>query len=133
MMDPTESSELAAAAVEVVHGVASSRFVHGVAVGVAASAVLAHLWLAVVLADAAKMYRDFADFAMPPLTRLVTATPWLWGVPAVGAVVVAWLVARRARSLVGYVVVAALLVATLVGTWHFAQAPIAELADNIRE
>lgn len=131
-MDPTQSSELAATAVEVVHGQPPSSFAHGLFVGVAATVVLVQAWLAVELAELPAMYRDFTA-ELPPLTWLATSRGWRWGVPLAGAVAVVALVARRPRRTWWYAAVAAVLVGMAVGTWWFAQAPIRELAGTIQD
>jgi hypothetical protein len=127
-----ESAAIPATAVEVVDARPPGRagFAHGIAAGIAAAAVLVHVWLAVELASMRGMYRELGG-PVPQATRLVLSRGWLLGVPIAGAFAVAMLVARRPRRLVLYVAVAAALVATAVVTNYLSTLPMRELAGNI--
>jgi hypothetical protein len=133
-MEPDESGA-GAPAVEVAVERPLPSFVHGALAGVSAAAVLAHVWLAVQLAPLLGMYKEMGTADMPGLraAAFVLRPRWLWGVPAAGLVALVVLVVRRPRSLMGYIALAAALLATAVATWHFAHAPISELAGNIQE
>jgi hypothetical protein len=133
-MQPDESGA-GAPAVEVATERAVPSFVHGALSGMAAAAVLAHVWLAIQLAPALDAYKAMGGASMPGLRAavFVLRARWLWGVPAVGLVALVALLVRRPRSLVPYAVLAVLLIATAISTWHFAYAPMTALADNIQE
>jgi hypothetical protein len=105
-------------------------FAQGLATGIAISALLVHVWLAVELRSMREMYKDFGG-TLPLLTRLSIAPAWLVGAPALATIALVFLIGKRPRRLAGYVGLAALLVATAAGTYWFAQAPIRELAGNI--
>lgn len=105
-------------------------FVHGIATGVAAAAVLVHVWLAIELADYRDTYRDFGG-PLPAATRLVLSLPWRWGVPAAGAIAIAGLVTRRPRRLWSYLALALTLASTVVATYYLSQLPLRELAGKI--
>jgi hypothetical protein len=110
-------------------------FVHGALAGVSAAAVAAHVWLAIQLAPLLDMYKDMGTADMPGLraAAFVLRPRWLWGVPAVGLVALVGLLVRRTRNLAGYVVLAVLLIATAIATWHLANAPMTALAGSIQE
>jgi len=133
-MQPDDSGA-GAPAVEVAVEQRMPTFVHGALAGVSAAAVLAHVWLAVQLAPLLDMYKDMGSADMPGLraAAFVLRPRWLWGVPAAGLVALVILLVRRPRSLVGYIALAAALLAAAVATWHFAHAPIYELAGNISD
>ena len=133
-MQPDESGA-GAPAVEVATERPVPSFVHGALAGVSAAAVLAHVWLAIELAPVLGMYRDLGSGDMPGLRAavFVLRAPWRWGVPAVGLVALVGLLVRRPRSLVLYGVLAVLLIATAIGTWHFAYAPMRAFVGNIQE
>jgi hypothetical protein len=132
-MDAGDSAQ-GAAAVEVAVEQPVPSFVHGALAGVSAAAVLAHVWLAIQLAPLSDMYKEMGT--LPPSIRaaaFVLRASWRWGVPAVGAVALAVLLARRPRALAWYIALAAALLVTAVATWHFAHAPIYELAGTISD
>jgi hypothetical protein len=137
-MQPDESGA-GAPAVEVAPEDAIGRplpsFVHGALAGVSAAAILAHVWLAVQLAPLLDMYKEMGAGDMPGLREaaFVLRARWLWGVPAVGLVALVGLLVRRTRGLAGYAVLAVLLIATAIATWHFANAPMTALAGSIQE
>ena len=110
----------------------SSRdYAQGIGTGIVIAAVLVHVWLAVELRHMQAMYADFTA-PLPMLTRLTISVPWRWGVPLVGAVGVFGLVVGRPRATWIYGLVAAVLVATCLGTWYFAQAPVFENVGEIK-
>jgi hypothetical protein len=132
-MEPDESGA-GAAAVEIAVERAMPSFVHGALAGMSAAAVLAHVWLAVQLAPLLDMYKEMGS--LPSSIRaaaFVLRARWRWGVPAVGAVALIALLVRRPRSLTWYIALAVALLATAMATWHFAHAPITELAGNISD
>ena len=106
-------------------------FARGVLTGVAASAVLAQIWLAVELAPMRAMYGEL-DGSLPALTSLVISPYWLWGVPGLGAIGVAALARRRPVGLAIYALTALALALLVAATWRFANAPLHELADKIQ-
>jgi hypothetical protein len=106
-------------------------FARGALTGVAASAVLVQIWLAVELAPMRAMYDQFTG-SLPALTSLVISPYWLWGAPGAGAIAVALLARRRPPGLVIYLLTALALVLVVAATWRFANAPLHELADAIR-
>ncbi|MDB4955525.1 MAG: hypothetical protein JWO36_3094 [Myxococcales bacterium] len=109
----------------------SSAFAKGLASGIAISALLVQLWLGVEMQGMRGMYKDFGGAPLPVLTRVVISPGWLLGVPALASLAIVFLIRKRPRPLNLYVGLAALLVATAVGTYWFAQAPLRELAGNI--
>jgi hypothetical protein len=134
-MEPDESGAGAAAVEVALERPVVPSFVHGALAGLSAAAVAAHVWLAVQLAPMLDMYKEMGSADMPGLraAAFVLRPRWLWGVPVVGTVALVVLLVRRPRSFVGYIALAVGLFATAVATWHFAQAPISELAGNIHE
>ena len=106
-------------------------FVHGVLLGLAAAAVLLHVWLAVRLAPFRELYAQFGG-KIPKLTLFVLSPLWLWAVPVIAASEIAVLAWRRPRRSLDYLVLAGALLVTLLATWHYSQAPIHEMADSIR-
>jgi hypothetical protein len=106
-------------------------FVLGIVTGLAAAAVLVHVWFATLLGDMRAAYAELGG-PIPGITRLVITPLWLWGVPVLGALSVAALIARRPRRVGPYVATCALLAITLALTWHFSQAPITELAGQVK-
>jgi len=109
---------------------ASGSFVRGIWVGIATSAVLVHIWLAVELHTMRGLYAEFRS--QPPLPTRITVSPlWLWTLPALGTLAIAALIARRPRRQLPYAALALALVLFAVATWHFSQAPIHALADAI--
>jgi hypothetical protein len=135
-MQPDESGA-GAPAVEVAVERALPSFVHGALLGVAVAAVLAQVWLAVQLAPLRDAYRGWGAFRPEslggPTYPFVLHAAWLWGVPAAGAAAVIALVVTRPRHLVLYGLLAVVLIVAAIATWHFAYAPINELAGNIQE
>ncbi len=130
-MDAGDSAQ-GVAAVEVAHERAARpapTFFHGAFAGVAIAAVIAQVWLAVQLEPLRGAYKDFGTATLP----FTLKTWWLYGAPAVGFVAVAGLVVTRPRHVAVYAVVAAILVAAAVATWHLAYAPLWSLAPNISE
>lgn len=113
----------------------SPTFAQGVLVGFGGTLVLALFMLADAYADYAQLYRDIGGTSvrLSALTRLTLTPEWLWGVPALGAAAVAYLVIRRPRSAVVYACVAGLLLVATVMTWYYPRASILALADGISE
>jgi hypothetical protein len=110
-------------------------FANGLFTGIAAAAVLVHVWFAVLLAPLRETYAEFTDSAsqiVPCLTWAMIHPAWLWGVPAVGAALVVALIVRRPARRGPYIACAALLLVTLVATWVLTQTPLRRLADDIR-
>jgi hypothetical protein len=107
-------------------------FGHGIAVGCAICAVLVHVGLVGLSGSLAGMYRDFGTRELPAMTRLTLSVSWQLGVPVVGLLLIAGLVVRRPRRLAIYVAVVVVLVAAAACTYWFPEAPIRELAGNIR-
>ena len=105
-------------------------FAQGICVGFASVLVLLHVWLAFELTGMRAMYRDFGG-EVPAVTRVVISVGWMWGAPVAGALAVAGLLVRRPRATWPFVVVAALLLLSVAGTWHWSQQPLRELAGNI--
>lgn len=108
-------------------------FAQGVLAGFGGALVLALFVLAYEYEDYARMYRDIGgiNVRLPALTKLTLSPIWLWGVPALGAAAVGYLVIRRPRSGVLYACVAGLLVVATAMTWYYPRAPIMALAGNI--
>ena len=106
-------------------------FVRGVLVGVAATTVLAQIWLAIELAPMRDMYREYGA-PLPTLTTIAVSPYWLWGVPTIGAIAVAALATRRPARLLVYALVAAALLLLAIATWRWAQAPLRALSEPIR-
>jgi hypothetical protein len=130
-MDPADSAP-SVGAVEVAHErapAASPTFFHGALAGVAVAAVIAQAWLAVQLEPLRGAYKEMGTAALP----FALKSWWLYGAPAAGVALVAALVAVRPRQLAAYALAAALLVGAAIATWHFAYAPLWELAGNIQE
>jgi hypothetical protein len=130
-MEPGDSAQ-GVAAVEVAHERpprSAPTFFHGACAGIAVAAVVAQVWLAVQLAPLRGAFKDFGEAMLPFTLR----SWWLYGVPGAGAVIVAALVALRPRSVFVYALAAALLVGAAIATWHYAYAPLWQLADDIKE
>jgi hypothetical protein len=139
MVEPHESDASFAVAVEVHQPHATHPFGAGLATGFALAALLVQAYFIHAVTPYRQMYREFVGAEMwvhgqplPPLTALVISPVWLWGVPVAGALGIAAVVWRRPRALWPYLVVAGALVATVVVTWAFFDAPIAALAGNIK-
>lgn len=125
---PSESDHRApaAGAVEVVVERTPATFVHGAMAGIALASIAAQVWLAVMLEPLRDAYRDMGG-GVP----FVLASWWRWGMPVLGGVGVAALIARRPRSLGVYVALAVLMVAAAIATWRIAYAPLYSLSGNI--
>jgi hypothetical protein len=108
-------------------------FWQGVAAGAAAVLVAIHAWLALAMADMANMYRDMGSMALPTATRLVLSLPWRCGLPGVGFALLAALVIRRPRAAWPYAALAIALLLTVAASWHYSQAPLTTLADDIKD
>lgn len=93
--------------------------------------MLVHIYLAVVLESMRAMYADFGG-ELPVFTRVVLSPHWRMGVPAVGAFALLFLVQRRSRRLISYLLLAVALSFTVTATWYFAHAPVRDLAGTIR-
>ncbi len=106
-------------------------FGRGIAVGFAICAVLVHITLVGLTGNWSKLYEDLRT-PLPVMTRLTISVPWQLGVPVAGAIAIGFLVLRRPRALAVYIAVAAVLAAAAACTWWFPNAPISELAGNIR-
>lgn len=106
-------------------------FGHGIAVGVAISAVLVHIAFVALGGDWQKLYADFGA-PVPLMTRITISVPWQLGVPVIGAVAIGALVLKRPRRLVAYIAVAALLVVACGFTIVYPSAPLTALANNIK-
>ncbi len=131
MLEPGDSAE-GVAAVEVAAETAprlAPTFLHGAFAGIAVAAVVAQVWLAIQLAPLRDAYKDMGSGALP----IVLRPWWLWGAPGAGAAVVAALMVLRPRQLASYALVAAALVLVAIATWHFAYAPLWQLADDIKD
>jgi hypothetical protein len=74
-----------------------------------------------------------ATMTLPAITHIVLSPSWRWAVPAAGAALLALVVRRRPRIAAPYALLALALVTAMLVTWHFAQAPMYELADKIKE
>jgi hypothetical protein len=111
--------------------VSERAYWNGVLAGVAAAAVLAQLWLAVELCGYPGMYAQFGG-KLPALTRLAISPLWRWAAPLLGTSEVGVLLWRRPASTRLHGLVAGLLVAAVIATWYFAQAPLNALAEKIR-
>ncbi len=132
-MEAGESDASVAVAVEVQEPPAQHPFVAGIATGFAGALLLVQTYFIHIGGTYRDMYRDFGSVTLPALTRLVVSTAWLVSVPVLGATALVALVWRRPRALVSYVVVAVALVATVTLTWFYLDAPMRELAGNIKE
>jgi hypothetical protein len=109
-------------------------FRNGVMTGVAAALVAFNVWLALGLADMSTTLQDFGTTVpVSMLTRVVISLPWLWGVPALGAALLALVIVKRPRTPGPYAIVMVALLWATAATWHYAQAPMNELANNISE
>jgi hypothetical protein len=104
----------------------------GVALGIAIAMTSVIALLAFELRGIGAMYADFGNTRLPLLTQITISAAWRVGAPVVGAAACAGLWFRRPPSLVPYVVVAVLLVATAVLTWYGPRLPIFELTGNIK-
>ena len=111
-----------------------TTFWNGVMAGVALALVAFNAWMAVGLADMPSTLHDMgAQLTISTLTRIVISVPWRWGVPLVGAVVLALIIARRPRKTGPYAIVMVAMLWTAAGTWYYSQAPMRELAEELKE
>lgn len=112
-----------------------SSFLRGIAAGFALAMYAMQLWLAIRVVPAYEhIARDFGSSpTVPALFRLVVSRTWTWGVPSVGAALLAYLIVQRPRALWPYLAVAAVLVVGVVVTWLGAQSPITALASGLTE
>jgi len=137
MLEAHESDASFAVAVEVHQPHATHPFGAGLATGFALAALLVQAYFIHAVGPYRQMYREFSSAELasvvPWLTAFVISPAWLWTVPVVGAIGIAAVVWRRPRALWPYLVVAGALVATVVVTWVFFDAPISALAGNIKE
>ena len=124
-MEPDQSGGVGAVEVAVEQPVPT--FVHGACAGIALAAIGALCWLAMWLAPLRDAYRDMGGRA-----PFVVHPAWSWGAPAAGLVALVVLVVRRPRSLVPDAAVAVALVLAVAATWHFAYAPLNDLASDIQ-
>jgi hypothetical protein len=106
-------------------------FGHGIAVGLAISAVLVHIAFVAIGGDWQKLYADFGA-PVPLLTRITISAPWQLGVPVVGSLLLGALILKRPRGLVAYATVAVLLVIACGCTIVYPTAPLTALANNIK-
>ena len=106
-------------------------FGHGIAVGVAISAVLVHIAFVALGGDWQKLYADFGA-PVPLMTRITISVPWQLGVPVAGSVMIGALILKRPRGLVAYATIAVLLVIACGFTIVFPSAPLTALANNIK-
>lgn len=112
-----------------------ATFVNGLFAGLALAVVLAHAWLAVLLAPLRQTFVELAGEnigAVPCLSRLVVHPAWLWGVTAGGATLVLALIAKRPVRRAPYLATALLLLCTVTATWVLSQTPLTQLAGNIK-
>jgi len=103
-------------------------FGHGIAVGVAISAVLVHIAFVAIGGDWQKLYADFGA----PVPRITISAPWQLGVPVVGSLLIGALILKRPRGLLAYATVAVLLVIACGCTIVYPTAPLTALANNIK-
>jgi hypothetical protein len=106
-------------------------FGHGIAVGIAVSAALAHIVLVAIGPVWTKFYSDFQQ-PLPLMTRLAISVPWQLGVPVVGSIAIGALVLRRPRSPAPYIAVAGLMLVAAAGTYWFPSWPMTMLANAIK-
>lgn len=106
-------------------------FGHGIAIGVALTAVLVHIALVGLAGNWTKLYADFGS-EIPVLTKITISLPWQLGVPVLGVLAIGALVLRRPRSLVPYVAAAVLFALAATATYWLPTLPIAELADQVK-
>lgn len=112
------------------------RYWSGCATGVSALALalLGYLTLRVMPAQL-DMYAEFKAQTLPAVTRLVTSSPWRFGVPLAGLAALAILNAARiepeSRRAVALGIAAALVLAAAAFTQWALFLPISELAGNI--
>jgi hypothetical protein len=104
----------------------------GLLTGLAAAAVVVHLWFAVLLAPLRDTYAELGADTIPPLTKVVISPIWLWGIPVAAGALVAGLIATRPRRLGPYAACALMLATTVVATWWCSQSPLREMADAIK-
>jgi hypothetical protein len=105
-------------------------YLDGIGTGVAAIAMLVMFWLSAATAELEQAYQGLGSRNLPAITKIVLATAWRLGMPAVfvGALVAAhvW----RPRMVFLAIAVAAIAVDVF---WYLAAwAPVFEIAGNIR-
>jgi len=130
-MDPQDSAP-SVSAVEVAAASAPRSlptFFHGALAGLSAAAAVAQVWLAVQLAPLRDAYKDMGSAALPFVLKPV----WLYSAPIAGMLAAALLIVVRPRALGPYAAVAVASIAAALATWHFAYAPLWELAGNIAD
>jgi hypothetical protein len=106
-------------------------FGHGIAVGVAITAVLVHIALVGLTGDWARLYADFGS-TIPLLTTITISLAWQLGVPVIGVLAIGALVVRRPRSLVPYAAAAVLFALAAAATYWLPMMPIAQVAGQIK-
>jgi hypothetical protein len=106
-------------------------FGHGIAVGVAISAVLVHIAFVALGGDWQKLYADFGA-PVPLMTRITISVPWQLGVPVLGSVMIGAVILKRPPGLVAYASIAVLLVIACGFTIVFPSAPLTALANSIK-
>lgn len=110
-------------------------FINGLFTGLAFAVVLAHAWLAVLLAPLRATFEELAGEGIgtvPCLSRLVVHPAWLWGVTVGGAALVVTLIVKRPARRAPYVATALVLLCTVTATWVLSQTPMSQLAGNIK-
>jgi len=107
-------------------------FGHGIAVGVAISAVLVHIAYVALGVDWTGFYRDLGGAPLPLMTRITISASWQLGVPIVGSIAIGALVLRRPRSLAPYIAVVAVLLVAAACTYFFPSWPLTALASEIK-
>ncbi|MFT3697635.1 MAG: hypothetical protein QM831_31110 [Kofleriaceae bacterium] len=109
-----------------------SQFGRGICVGVALSAVLVHVYAIAIGGDLNRLYREFGDVPIPMMTKLTISVVWQIGVPLAAVVAIGALILRRPRALWPYIAVTVAFVLATVCSLYFPQAPIRELAGQIK-
>ncbi len=132
-MEAHESDASFAVAVEVQQPPAQHPFAAGIATGFAAAQLLVQTYFVHIGSSYRGLYRDLGTPSLPTLTELVVSRAWLWSVPVIASVALAALVWRRPRALWPYAALALALAATVALTWFYLDAPMRELAGNIKE
>lgn len=107
-------------------------FGHGIAVGVAISAVLVHIACVALGVDWTGFYRDLGGAPVPLMTRVTISTPWQLGVPVIGSISIGALVLRRPRWGALYIAVAAVLIVAAACTYWFPGAPLTAIANAVK-
>jgi len=107
-------------------------FGHGIAVGVALSALLVHIAVLGLGGDWSKLYNEMGHVALPLLTRITISPVWQIGVPVGGLLAVSALILKRPRRLAIYIVVAAVMIICTAASIYGPTMPINALAGNIQ-